>query len=578
MLKKIFSLSEKGRKNLHLGIFFTCLHHLSVMVPVVLFLMVISDFLKGSVNKEVPDFLFYFAGSSVLFFLIFLIYRFTYRKIYIAAYKESANTRIVLAEKIRKLPLSYFGKKDLSDLTSTLMDDTTTVEHTLASVIPEIFAGIISSSIVIVLLLYFNFYMGLSLFICLPVSIAILMLSYKFGSSSNWNNRNAKLKVSESVQEYLENIKALHSSPNRDSYRSGVENNIKRVVRTSIIYELVMGFFISGAYNTLRIGLGVVIVTGTAFLLENKIDPLTYLLFLFVAARVYDPLTVIFLKTGELFYSLVGAQRIRQLNNYPAQTGDPDITLESFDIEFKDVSFAYDEQMVIKNVSFTANQGDITALIGPSGCGKSTLSKLASRFWDVDKGAVLIGGKNIKHMDPEILLGYFSIVFQDVLLFNDTVYNNIKIGRKDATEEQVFAAAKLARCEEFIENLAEKYNTMIGENGKTLSGGERQRISIARAFLKDAPIILLDEATASLDPENETLIQQALGKLIKDKTVIVIAHRLRSVEFCDKIVVLKQGRVHETGTHKELIGLNGLYTHLFNLQMESSRWHIDSVN
>lgn len=580
MLKKIFSLSKMGIKNVYMGIILTALHNLSVMLPTILLLFVASDMIRSYLEgKNMSHSLFIYWGAALmLLILIYWVYNFTYEKIYIGAYEESANTRIKLAEKIRMLPLSYFGNKDLSDLTSTLMDDTSTVEHTLSTDLTEVFGGIISSAVILLTLFFFDWRMSLSLLICLPISIFVIAISHRASSSSNWKNRNAKLNVSEGIQEYLENIKILHASPNKQTYRFGVEKKIKRVVHTSIIYEVVMGIFISIAYNILRIGIGLVVVTGSYLITHGELDLITYLLFLFVAARIYDPLTTVFFKMGEFFYSFVSASRIREIQEYPAQEGSSDVKLNSYDITFEHVSFAYNTDTVINDVSFKVKQGEITALVGPSGCGKSTLSKLASRFWDVSKGQILIDGKNINDIDPETLLGYYSIVFQDVVLFNDTIYNNIKIGKKDASKEEILAAAKMARCEEFISKLPEGFDTVIGENGKTLSGGERQRISIARAFLKDAPIVLLDEATASLDPENETLIQEAIGKLIKNKTVLIIAHRLRSVEDCDKIIVLKEGKIMEMGRHKELMSLNGLYHHLFELQRESSKWGICTVD
>ncbi len=579
MLKNTFSLTDKGHKDVLKGIFLTALHNLSIMLPVVLLLLLASEMIQSFFGEKTESLsLFPYWGAALLLLIqIYWVYRWTYRKTYIAAYEESADTRITLAEKIRKLPLSYFGNKDLSDLTSTLMDDTTTVEHTLATGVSELFGGVLSSSVILLTLFFYDWRMSLSLFVCLPVSLLILAISHKVSASTNWKNRNAKLNVSAGIQEYLENIKLVQTSPQKESYRMCLEKRIKKVVRTSMVYELVMGIFVSTAYNTLRIGLGLVVVTGSYLITHGEIDLIGFLLFLFVAARIYDPLTTIFFKMGEFFYSLVSASRIREIRDYPIQTGSTDVRLGTYDITFDHVSFAYNKDTVIDDVSFVAKQGQITALVGPSGCGKSTLSKLASRFWDVSKGAIFIDGKNINDIDPETLLGYFSIVFQEVVLFNDTIYNNIKIGKKDATREEIIAAARMARCEDFIHKLPNGYDTVIGENGKTLSGGERQRISIARAFLKDAPIVLLDEATASLDPENETLIQEAIGKLIRNKTVLIIAHRLRSVEDCDKIVVLKAGKVQEMGHHQELMALNGLYHHLFELQRESSQWGVGTV-
>ena len=576
MLKHTFSLTDQGYKNVIKGILLTALHNLSVMLPAVLLLLLASDMIKHYFAEDTKNISLFAYWGMALFLLLFIywVYKWTYKETYVSAYEESANTRILIAEKIRKLPLSYFGNRDLSDLTSTLMDDTTTVEHTLATGIAELFGGIISSVVIILTLFFYDWRMSLSLFICLPISLAVLAISQKVSSSSNWKNRNAKLDVSEGIQEYLENIKLVQTSPQKESYCMRVEQKIKKVVRTSMIYELVMGVFISSAYNILRVGLGLVVVTGSYLITHGEIDLIGFLLFLFVAARIYDPLTTVFFKIGEFFYSIVSASRIREIQEYPAQTGNSNRKLNTFDITFEHVSFAYNTNPVVQDVSFVAKQGEVTALVGPSGCGKSTLSKLASRFWDVSKGEILIDGQNINTIDPETLLSYFSIVFQDVVLFNDTITNNIKIGKRNATKEEIIEAARMARCEDFIRKLPNGYETIIGENGKTLSGGERQRISIARAFLKDAPIVLLDEATASLDPENETLIQEAIGKLIKNKTVLIIAHRLRSIEECDKIVVLKSGKVQEIGRHQELMESNGLYHHLFELQRESSAWNV----
>jgi ATP-binding cassette subfamily B protein IrtB len=577
--KKTFSLSDRGTKNLIIGVIGTTAHNLTIVMPVILLFVVVSLLLKHYLGdaQEVPSLFLYWGIALLLLILIYFIYRINYKKTYYTAYEESANTRIGLGEKLRKLPLSYFGHKDLSDLTSTLMNDTATLEHTFASEIPSLLGGILSSLLIILLLFFFDWRLSLSLFICLPIAVLGILASLKISNSVNWKNRNAKLSVSDGLQEFLDNIKLMHTSPKAEAYRLELEGKIKKVVKTSLIYEVVMGIFISFAYNVLRIGMALVIITGTGLLAKGEISIYTLLLFLFVAAQVYDPITNIIFRTGEFFYSLVSAKRIREIEEYPSQLGETAIKLKSYDIVFDQVSFSYYKgHKVLKNVSFTAKQGETTALVGPSGCGKSTISKLACRFWDIPEGKIWIDGQDINRIDPETLLGYFSIVFQDVVLFNDTIYNNIKIGKKDADREEIMRAARLARCESFIHKLPKGYDTVIGENGKTLSGGERQRISIARAFLKDAPIILLDEATASLDPENETLIQQAISKLVENKTVLMIAHRLRSVENCDKIVVLKEGEVIENGTHQNLMNNKGLYAYMFGLQRESAEWSVKS--
>lgn len=376
------------------------------------------------------------------------------------------------------------------------------------------------------------------------------------------------------MQEYLENIKVLRTSPKMENYQKMLAAKIKKIIPGLVLHELLAGLSISISYNVMRIGLGFVIISGSMLLASDKISLITFLIFLFVAVRIYEPLTKACEMLGEMIYSLVSAKRIRDLLDGPEQQGQEDIQIGQYDITFDHVSFGYNQEDVIHNVSFTAKQGEITALVGPSGCGKSTLCKLAARFHDVKHGEVQIGGINVNEIAPETLFKNYSIVFQDVVLFNDTIYNNIKIGKENATREEVIAAAKLAQCDEFIDRLPMGYDTIIGENGKTLSGGERQRLSIARAFLKDAPVILLDESTASIDPENETKIQEAIGKLIEDKTVLIIAHKLRSIVECDKIVVLKEGHLVEEGTHNELMKQSGLYHRLYSLQNESMDWAV----
>lgn len=391
---------------------------------------------------------------------------------------------------------------------------------------------------------------------------------------TNKKNKQKKLAISDGLQEYLENIKVLRTSPKMENYQKMLAAKIKKIIPGLVLHELLAGLSISISYNVMRIGLGFVIISGSMLLASDKISLITFLIFLFVAVRIYEPLTKACEMLGEMIYSLVSAKRIRDLLDGPEQQGQEDIQIGQYDITFDHVSFGYNQEDVIHNVSFTAKQGEITALVGPSGCGKSTLCKLAARFHDAKHGEVQIGGINVNEIVPETLFKNYSIVFQDVVLFNDTIYNNIKIGKENATREEVIAAAKLAQCDEFIDRLPMGYDTIIGENGKTLSGGERQRLSIARAFLKDAPVILLDESTASIDPENETKIQEAIGKLIKDKTVLIIAHKLRSIVECDKIVVLKEGHLVEEGTHNELLRQSGLYHRLYSLQNESMDWTV----
>lgn len=575
LFRRIYSLSEEGAKNVRAGILANAAYNVATLAPTVLLFLVASGLLSHywGISPTMPPLFFWWGAAILLAAIIFFAYRLSYRKTYRSAYDESANVRIALAEKLRQLPLSYFGKRDLSDLTSTLMSDTAVVEHTLAGALPEFFGGLLSSLVAVLLLFFFDWRLALALFACLPVAVAVVALCRRASNSTGWKNRAAHLAVSEGLQEWLDAMRLMHASPKSDAYRRGLEARIRAVVRTSLLYEVVMGVFISFAYNVLRVGIALVVIVGAALMAQGELSIFTFLLFLFVSAQIYDPLTNIIFHAGELFSSLVGAQRVREIEEYPPQTGSATFEPQGYEVGFDHVSFAYEgERSVIRDVSFVARQGETTALVGPSGSGKSTLSKLACRFWDVSGGCVTVGGVDVSEVDPERLLQAFSIVFQEVVLFDDTIANNIRIGRADADDEDVRRAARLARCEEFIGKLPDGYHTLIGENGKMLSGGERQRISIARAFLKDAPIVLLDEATASLDPENETAVQQALSSLCQDKTVIVIAHRLRSVEGCDQIVVLDEGRVVERGTHGELMEAGGLYARLFRLQRQNVGW------
>lgn len=576
MLKKIFRLSDEGNQTLKKASFYMSLFNLATLLPVILLAMVADEMLKryfGYIRGNIPLWP-YLGASLVVSAVIYCAYRMTYRKKYLAAGKEDMRLRMELADKIRKLPLSYLGKRDLSDLTSIIMDDVAVVANTLASVATEFTSGFISGIIAIAVLFIYDWRLSLSLAACLPVAAIVMALSRTISEGTNKKNRQKRLDISDGLQEYLENIKVLRTSQKMDGYQQGLYRKIKRVIPGLVLYEFLAGFAISVSYNVMRLGLGIVIIVGSSLLIAGEISLVKLLLFIFVAVRVYEPLTKACETLGELIYSLVSAGRIRDLLDYPVQSGAENTEISQFDIVFDHVSFGYNNEDVIHDVSFTARQGEITALVGPSGCGKSTLCKLATRFWDVKRGSVSVGGINVNDVAPEALLKSYSMVFQDVVLFNDTIYNNIKIGREDATREEILDAARLARCDEFVDRLPEGYDTVIGENGKTLSGGERQRLSIARAFLKDAPIILLDESTASIDPENETKIQEAIGKLIENKTVLIIAHKLRSIVDCDKIVVLKEGRLSESGTHKELMEREGLYHRLYSLQNDSMAWTV----
>lgn len=554
------------------------LFNLATMLPVILLAAVTNEMLQNyfAGNQEQINLWGYWLIAAVILFVIYVTYRIAYHYKYMSSGKEDMSLRMELADKIRKLPLSYLGKRNLSDLTSVIMDDVAVATNIVSKVVTELIGGFVSGIVTIVALTFVDWRLSLCLASFIPVVVIVMSFSRKISEGTNKKNRQKKLDISDCIQEYLENIKILKSTKQMDGYQQRISQKIKKVIPGLILYELLAGLTISISYNVMRIGLGITIIAGSTLLISGEVNLAVFFLFLYVAVRIYEPLTSACELLGELIHSFVSSKRIQDVLQYPKQDGMEKAEFEKYDISFNNVSFGYNAEQVIKNVSFTAKQGEITALVGPSGCGKSTLCKLAARFWDVEHGSVAVGGININEIAPEELLKHYSFVFQDVVLFNDTIYNNIKIGREDATREEIIAAARMARCDEFIERMPQGYDTVIGENGKTLSGGERQRLSIARAFLKNAPIILLDESTASIDPENETKIQEAIGKLIENKTVLIIAHKLRSIVDCDKIVVLKEGQLESVGTHEQLMEEQGLYHKLYSLQNESMNWAVSS--
>lgn len=574
----MFHLSKEGTKTIIKAAVWLSLFQLATLLPVIPLARVseqmMTCYFKGQ-QEKIP-FLPYVGVLLLIVILMFVTYKVAYHKEYLTAGQEEYNLRMELADKLRRLPLSFFGRRELSDLTSVIMDDVQTVSHILSQTAAELMSGLITGCVAMAVLFFYDARLTGYLAICLPVAVFVMALSRRISEGTNKKNRGKKLAVSDGLQEYLENIKLLRTTERIADYQKELERKIKNTIPGQVLYELLAGLSISISYNVMRIGLGLVILFGSKMLVEGDISLFKFLVFLYAAVRIYEPFSSACEHLGDFIASLVGAGRVNALLLEEEQDGADDVAFSRFDITFDHVSFAYNEKEVLHDVSFVAKQGEITALVGPSGSGKSTLTRLAARFWDVKDGAVLVGGKDVKKIAPEKLLANYSIVFQDVVLFNDTIYNNIRIGKAGATEEEVYAAARLAACDEFIERLPDGYQTMIGENGKTLSGGERQRLSIARAFLKDAPVVLLDESTASIDPENETKIQQAIGKLIENKTVLIIAHKLRSVVDCDKIVVLNEGGLAEEGTHETLMAEKGLYHRLYTLQNESLAWKVNA--
>ena len=544
------------------------------LFPVGLLYYFVDDMMKGGVSAERS--VFYIAGCLVILALIFITTWFQYNATYFATYTESGVRRITLAEKLRKIPLSFFGKKDLSDLTSTIMADCTFLETAFSHFIPELAGSIISTILIIPALFVIDWRMALAAVWVLPISFAIVALSSKVQSKFNEKQMAAKMECADGIQEFIETVRDLKSNNAEKDYIKGLDVKIKAVEKRAIFTELGTAGFVVSASMLLKFGIATVALVGAALLVAGSLDVLTFFLFLLVASRLYDPFQSALQNLAAIISAKTNIGRMKEILDYPVQEGVESLNNRGSSIEFDHVGFAYnDGETVLDDVSFTAKQGEVTALVGPSGGGKTTVSRLAARFWDVDKGKITVGGMDISKIDPETLMSLYSIVFQDVTLFDNTIMENIRIGKKDATDEEIIEAARLANCEEFALKLPNGWNSMIGENGCELSGGERQRISIARAFLKDAPIILLDEATASLDVENETSIQSALTRLIKDKTVLVIAHRMRTVAGADKIVVLSGGKVAEQGSPEKLYESGGIYAHMVKLQTESQNWTLD---
>lgn len=565
-IQRRFALSQKGAKDFCKGAFFTLLLDIALMLPAVFMFFFLENYLRPILHPGASPLhgLLYYSLLGIGFMLLMYICAvLQYRSTYTTVYEESANRRISLAEKLRILPLAFFGEKNLSDLTATIMDDCTDLEHTFSHAVPQLFASIISIALIAVGMAFYNWQLTLALFWVVPIALAVILLAkrnMRKGNEANYLNKRA---VSEQIQEGLETIQEIKSYNREDDYLDKLDEKIGTYEKVLTRNELTTGIFVNGSQSILKLGLASVIIVGAHLLAEGTLDLFTYLIFMVIGSRIYAPIHEVLNNLAALFYLDVRISRMNEMEALPVQQGTADFHPEGFDIEFRHVNFSYETgKQVLQNVSFTARQGEITALVGPSGSGKSTAAKLAARFWDIQSGRIMLGGQDISLVEPEALLKNFSIVFQDVVLFNASIMDNIRIGRRDATDEEVMHVARLARCDEFIGRMPQGYQTVIGENGETLSGGERQRISIARALLKDAPIVLLDEATASLDVENETRIQAGISELVRNKTVLIIAHRMRTIANADKIVVLESGEVAEAGAPADLQRRNGVFARM----------------
>ncbi len=571
IIQRKFALSEKGAKDFIKGTLATTLFNIALMLPAVFIFLFLEEYLNKVINPSTTithGFWYYILLGLGFMLIMFIIAMIQYKSTFSTVYEESANRRISLAEKLRKLPLAFFGEKNLSDLTSTIMDDNTDLEHTFSHAVPQLFASIISIILVAIGLSFYNWQLSLALFWVVPLAVGILFIAKKRIDKENKAGYQTKRNVSEKIQEGLDTIQEMKSYNQEEDYAKELDSTIDVYEKHLISGELFTGAMVNSAQSFLKLGLAGVIIIGANLVASGSVSLFVYFIFLMISASIYNPINEVFNNLAALLYLNVRINRMNEMQAMPIQQGTEKFDPDNYDIEFRNVDFAYEEgKQVLNKVSFTAKQGEITALVGPSGGGKSTSAKLAARFWDTSNGKITLGGHDISKINPETLLKNYAIVFQDVVLFNASIKDNIRIGKRDATDKEIMQVAKMAQCDDFIQKMPQGYDTVIGENGETLSGGERQRISIARALLKDAPIVLLDEATASLDVENETKIQAGISELVKNKTVLIIAHRMRTVANANKIVVLANGTVAESGSPEKLQSQKGIFSRMVERQM-----------
>ena len=570
-LERRFALSPTGARDLKRGILYSTLLNLTFILPSVFVFFFFSDFLRPAFGRGEAKYgwQLYLILALAFTLVTAVISYLQYSSTFMAVYRESADRRIRVAEKLRRLPLSFFGRHDLSDLTSTVMADNTELEHTFSHAVPQLFASIISVVLITLSLCFYDWRLSVALLAPLPLVVLIVLVTRRMLRGRFQENYRLKRQVTEDIQQGLENIREIKAYRGEQAYLRALDHSLNILEEEMIRDELLASVCMNASVVLLRLGLAFVAILGASLLQAGTLDLMAYLVFLVFGSSVYIPIEEVLNYSILLSYLDVRISRMRQIDEMPTQTGKTEVSVRRYDIAFDHVSFAYEPgREVLHDISFTARQGEVTALVGPSGGGKSTIAKLAARFWDIEEGRITLGGRDILQIDPEALLAHFAIVFQDVVLFNASVMDNIRIGRSGATDAEVIEAARLARCEEFVSQLPEGYDTLIGENGQKLSGGERQRISIARALLKDAPVILLDEATACLDVENETLLQQGISELVRDKTVLIIAHRMRTIRRADQVIVLREGRITESGSPEELLAQGGDFAAMVALQMK----------
>ena len=580
--KKKYALSDQGMKIVVLGTLWTTLTNLIIMAGTASLLLVMKAFVEHlTAGAPLPEILPYLAGLLVFALILFGSSWFQYSYSYGAVFSQTGTQRINLAERLRKLPLSFFGRRDLADLTDTILGDVATMEHAYAHALSQLYGAVVSSVLIFLSLLPINWALDLAAFWSVPVAFAIIFATRRFVEAASQRTRQAQIRVSDGIQEALDCVREIHATNQEERYLERLSSTIDDTEATTVRTEMTNGLILNSAMVVLRLGVATTFLVAAGLIIQGRIDFMVMFLFLLMVSRIYSPFDQALMLVSELFQSQGSARRIRSINEEPVAEGSEEFHPDGHDIVFDHVAFSYPGlagkaagEPVLEDVGFTAKEGEITALVGPSGSGKSTCARLAARFWDAASGSITVGGVDVSQVDPEVLLRDYAVVFQEVMLFDDTVMGNIRMGRSGASDAEVLAAARAANCDQFVSRLPQGYRTMIGENGSRLSGGERQRISIARAILKDAPIVLLDEATASLDVENETQVQGALSQLLVGKTVMVIAHRMRTVEQADRIVVLDHGRVVEQGSPQELMAADGEFARMVRLQGESADWSL----
>ena len=581
-IKKVFGIDTLAAKNLVSACLASLLTTFAILFTNIALFLLLQDTIVPILEKQnfEINYLKYVIIILALFCILLWSILLKYKMAYIPVYMAAAQKRVKLAERLRKLPLSFFGKKDVSDITTTIMKDASSLEDVFSAFIPTLFSAVVSTLIMCVGIFIYNFNLGLAIFWSVPISFVLCFLTKNLQQREGSKSKKIILIYLDKLQQCIENIKDIKSNNREQYHEDDMKLSFKELETTLTKVEFKVGTLVTAIQMILKIGMASTVLISVNMLLSNSISTLEFFVFLMVSTRIYDPLLSAMVNLSALFQATLSIERTKEFENVKIQEGKTDTNYQGYDIEFENVNFSYEnndnqsKDVVINNLTFTAKQGEVTALVGPSGGGKSTALKLAARFWDLNDGKISLGKEDISKIDPETLLESISIVFQDVTLFNNTVMENIRIGKKSATDEDVINAAKNAKCHEFIMSMPNGYQTMIGENGSKISGGERQRISIARALLKDAPVVFLDEATSSLDIKNETAVQEAIVNLTKNKTVVVIAHRMRTIMGADKIVVLKDGAIAQEGTHEHLMSVKGEYRTMVKLQMESANWKL----